>query len=82
MELPVETAQDEIADKAEELNIEVVLAEEPAALDPTERDDWSFRNVDIQEVGDPGTANQECVRLLPFVQITVREKGASRVTAA
>ena len=36
-ESPVETAEDEIADKAEELNIEVIMAEEPAALDPTKR---------------------------------------------
>ena len=43
-ELPVETAEDEIADKAEELNIELIVAEEAAALDPTKRDDWSFGN--------------------------------------
>ena len=36
-ESPVETADDEIADKAEELNIEVIMAEEPATLDPTKR---------------------------------------------
>ena len=36
-ESPVETAEVAIADKAEELNIEVIMAEEPAALDPTKR---------------------------------------------
>ena len=36
-ESPVETAEFEIADKAQELDIEVILAEEPAALDPTKR---------------------------------------------
>ena len=36
-ESPVETAEVEIADKAEELNIEVIMEEVPAALDPTER---------------------------------------------
>ena len=34
---PVETAEDEIADKADELNTEATVAEEPAALDPTKR---------------------------------------------
>ena len=36
-ESPVETGEDEIVDKAEELNIEVIMAEEPATLDPTKR---------------------------------------------
>ena len=36
-ESPVETAEDEIADKAEELKTERIMAEEPAALDPTKR---------------------------------------------
>ena len=36
-ESPFETAEDEITDKAEELNIEVIMAKEPAALDPTKR---------------------------------------------
>ena len=64
-ESPVETAEDEIADKAEELNIEVIMAEEPAALDPTKRTTGALETVDVKEVDDPGSANQsvfDCCR--------------------
>ena len=38
-EPPVETAEDEIADKAEKLNTEAIMAEERLTR---RRDDWSF----------------------------------------
>ena len=72
---PVETAEDEIADKAEELNIEAIMAVEPAALDPTKRrlelwDQSTSRKVMIQVL-----SNRVCFD--HCVQITVPETGAS-----
>ena len=58
----VETAENEIADKAEELNIEVIMAEEPATLD--EETTGALEPVDIQEIDDPGTAKQSVFEVL------------------
>ena len=55
-ESPVETAEDKIADKAEELNIEVIMAEEPATLDPTKR---------RLELWSQSTSTKLMIQLLP-----------------
>ena len=78
---PVETAEDEIADKAEELNIEVIMAEEPAALDPTKRRLELWNQSTSRKLMIQVLPNRVC-SMLPSVQITVCEKGASGVTAA
>ena len=79
-ESPVETAEVEIADKAEELNIEVIMAEEPATLEQTKRR-LELWNQSTSRKLTSRYCKTECVRLLPSIQITVCEKGASGVTA-
>ena len=79
-ESPVETAEDEIADKAEELNIELTVAE-PAALDPTKRRLELWKQSTSRKLVVQVQPNRVC-SMLPSVQTTVCEKGASVVTAA
>ena len=77
-ESSVKTAEDAIADKAEEPNTDEIEVKESAALDPTKRRlERALEPVDIQEGSDPGTTKQSVFRSLPRVQITVPEKGAS-----
>ena len=58
-ESSVKTAEDAIADKAEEPNTDEIEVKESAALDPTKRRlERALEPVDIQEGNDPGTTKQ------------------------
>ena len=65
-ESPIEAAEDEIADKAEELNIEVIMAVGASSACPTRRRETTgaLEPVDIQENDDPGTAKQSVFEVL------------------
>ena len=79
-ESPVEPAEDEIADRAEELNIEVIMAKE-SAFDPTKRRLELWNQSTSKKLTIQVLPNRVC-SMLPSVQITVCEKVASGVTAA